>query len=66
MAVLPDRPVPPQERKEAPGTPWDPEAGSWPLIFAGGPTATSNPEPFSMFFDFFALGVSKRPAAFCS
>jgi hypothetical protein len=27
-----------------------------PLIFAGGPTATSNPEPFAAFFDFFALG----------
>ncbi len=29
---------------------------SAPLIFAGGPTATSNPEPFAPFFDFFALG----------
>jgi radical SAM-linked protein len=27
-----------------------------PLIFAGGPTATSNPEPFAAFFDFCALG----------
>ncbi len=27
-----------------------------PLIFAGGPSATSNPEPFAAFFDFFALG----------
>jgi radical SAM family uncharacterized protein/radical SAM-linked protein len=27
-----------------------------PLIFAGGPTATSNPEPFAAFFDFFVLG----------
>jgi radical SAM family uncharacterized protein/radical SAM-linked protein len=27
-----------------------------PLIFAGGPTATSNPEPFTAFFDFIALG----------
>ena len=32
----------------------DPE--SPPLIFAGGPTATSNPEPFAAFFDFIALG----------
>jgi radical SAM family uncharacterized protein/radical SAM-linked protein len=32
----------------------DPE--SPPLIFAGGPTATSNPEPFAAFFDFLALG----------
>ena len=29
---------------------------SYPLVFAGGPTATSNPEPFAAFFDFFALG----------
>ncbi len=29
---------------------------SLPLVFAGGPTATSNPEPFAAFFDFFALG----------
>ncbi len=29
---------------------------SLPLIFAGGPTATSNPEPYADFFDFFALG----------
>ncbi|NEO25347.1 MAG: TIGR03960 family B12-binding radical SAM protein [Kamptonema sp. SIO4C4] len=27
-----------------------------PLIFAGGQTATSNPEPFADFFDFIALG----------
>ncbi len=27
-----------------------------PLIFAGGPTATSNPEPYAPFFDFFAIG----------
>lgn len=30
--------------------------GSPPLVFAGGPTATSNPEPFSDFLDFVALG----------
>ncbi len=30
--------------------------GAPPLIFAGGPTATSNPEPFAAFFDFIALG----------
>ncbi|MDB9315263.1 TIGR03960 family B12-binding radical SAM protein [Spirulina sp. CS-785/01] len=28
----------------------------FPLIFAGGQTATSNPEPFADFFDFIALG----------
>ncbi|MGV0024137.1 TIGR03960 family B12-binding radical SAM protein [Phormidesmis priestleyi] len=30
--------------------------GAYPLIFAGGQTATSNPEPFADFFDFIALG----------
>ncbi len=29
---------------------------SSPLVFAGGPTATGNPEPYAAFFDFFALG----------
>ena len=32
------------------------EGASYPLIFAGGQTATSNPEPYADFFDFFALG----------
>ncbi|PSB02194.1 TIGR03936 family radical SAM-associated protein, partial [Merismopedia glauca] len=32
------------------------EKGKYPLIFAGGQTATSNPEPYADFFDFFALG----------
>jgi radical SAM family uncharacterized protein/radical SAM-linked protein len=32
------------------------EQGAWPLIFAGGQTATSNPEPYADFFDFVALG----------
>ncbi|GIL66252.1 hypothetical protein Vafri_19868 [Volvox africanus] len=45
-----------RERSEAEDQPWSPESGSWPLVFAGGPTATSNPEPFADFFDFFALG----------
>ena len=31
-------------------------ADSLPLIFAGGQTATSNPEPYAPFFDFIALG----------
>lgn len=30
--------------------------GDYPLVFAGGQTATSNPEPFADFFDFIALG----------
>ncbi len=37
---------------------WQERATSsqWPLIFAGGQTATSNPEPYADFFDFIALG----------
>ncbi len=31
-------------------------AVTYPLIFAGGQTATSNPEPYADFFDFIALG----------
>jgi radical SAM family uncharacterized protein/radical SAM-linked protein len=41
--------------RDRPGT-WNVEQGSYPLIFAGGQTATSNPEPFAEFFDFIALG----------
>ncbi|MEM8832335.1 MAG: TIGR03960 family B12-binding radical SAM protein [Cyanobacteria bacterium P01_G01_bin.19] len=32
------------------------DKGDYPLIFAGGQTATSNPEPYADFFDFIALG----------
>ncbi|MEB3193471.1 MAG: TIGR03960 family B12-binding radical SAM protein [Snowella sp.] len=32
------------------------KTGDYPLIFAGGQTATSNPEPYADFFDFVALG----------
>jgi len=32
------------------------ESGEYPLIFAGGQTATSNPEPYADFFDFIAMG----------
>ena len=35
---------------------FDVSSGSMPLIFAGGPTATSNPEPYADCCDFFALG----------
>ncbi|CAG9463997.1 unnamed protein product [Pedinophyceae sp. YPF-701] len=49
-------PVSWEERAEPDDEPWDVAAGSRPLIFAGGPTATSNPEPFSDFLDFVALG----------
>jgi radical SAM family uncharacterized protein/radical SAM-linked protein len=38
------------------GAAFDVQTGSWPLIFAGGQTATSNPEPYADFFDFIALG----------
>jgi radical SAM family uncharacterized protein/radical SAM-linked protein len=34
----------------------DSDNQNYPLIFAGGQTATSNPEPYADFFDFFALG----------
>jgi radical SAM family uncharacterized protein/radical SAM-linked protein len=34
----------------------DRQNGNYPLIFAGGQTATSNPEPYADFFDFVALG----------
>ncbi|MEG4855878.1 TIGR03960 family B12-binding radical SAM protein [Microcoleus sp. K1-B1] len=34
----------------------NPQNGQRPLIFAGGQTATSNPEPYADFFDFIALG----------
>ncbi|MEG4029084.1 MULTISPECIES: TIGR03960 family B12-binding radical SAM protein [unclassified Microcoleus] len=34
----------------------NPQNGQIPLIFAGGQTATSNPEPYADFFDFIALG----------
>jgi len=43
-----------QERSHA--SPWGVSPGSYPLIFAGGQTATSNPEPYADFFDFIALG----------
>ncbi len=33
-----------------------PSTLAYPLIFAGGQTATSNPEPYADFFDFIALG----------
>mmetsp|Transcript_7023 Transcript_7023/g.19819 ORF Transcript_7023/g.19819 Transcript_7023/m.19819 type:complete len:857 (-) Transcript_7023:56-2626(-) len=56
MLRLSGIPISWEERREPENRPWDPHAGSMPLIFAGGPTATSNPEPFSDFFDFFCFG----------
>ena len=35
---------------------WKERDAGYPLIFAGGQTATSNPEPYADFFDFIALG----------
>ncbi|BAQ62217.1 Fe-S oxidoreductase [Geminocystis sp. NIES-3708] len=46
MLSLADIPLTWQERKDT----------DYPLIFAGGQTATSNPEPYADFFDFVALG----------
>ncbi|NJK41074.1 MAG: TIGR03960 family B12-binding radical SAM protein [Acaryochloridaceae cyanobacterium SU_2_1] len=45
-----------QERNQAAWGNQPAEAHSYPLIFAGGQTATSNPEPYADFFDFIALG----------
>jgi len=44
-----------RERQEI-GETRERESPLYPLIFAGGQTATSNPEPYADFFDFFALG----------
>ena len=35
---------------------WQERSSSDPIVFAGGQTATSNPEPYTDFFDFIALG----------
>lgn len=34
--------------------------GDYPLIFAGGQTATSNPEPYADFFDFIVMEMAKN------
>ncbi|NJR69734.1 MAG: TIGR03960 family B12-binding radical SAM protein [Synechococcales cyanobacterium CRU_2_2] len=47
-------PLTAQERSIQDTAPW--QLGGLPLIFAGGQTATSNPEPYAEFFDFVALG----------
>ena len=49
MLDLANIPITRQERSEI-------AIAECPLIFAGGQTATSNPEPYADFFDFFALG----------
>ncbi|MFK8182382.1 MAG: TIGR03960 family B12-binding radical SAM protein [Phormidesmis sp.] len=56
MLTLGQVPLTAKERDANPDAPWDVAAGSWPIVFAGGGTATSNPEPYAEFFDFIALG----------
>ncbi|MEL6778810.1 MAG: TIGR03960 family B12-binding radical SAM protein [Cyanobacteria bacterium J06597_16] len=56
MLTLGHIPLTWKERDTHPSAPWNVEKGSWPLAFAGGGTATSNPEPYAEFFDFIALG----------
>ncbi len=52
MLTLAQIPLTSQER----ATTHQGDGSPWPLIFAGGQTATSNPEPYAEFFDFIALG----------
>lgn len=54
MLALAGIPLTARERLAAGG--WNVTQGSYPLVFAGGQTATSNPEPYVDFFDFIALG----------
>ncbi len=54
MLTLAGIPLTWQERASSDS--WSVEKGHSPLIFAGGQTATSNPEPYADFFDFIALG----------
>ncbi len=56
MLTLGQIPLTWQERDSHPESAWNVANGSWPLAFAGGGTATSNPEPYAEFFDFIALG----------
>ena len=54
MLTLAHIPLTWQERSHQ--SPWSDNGDNMPLIFAGGQTATSNPEPYADFFDFIALG----------
>ncbi|MEO1208116.1 MAG: TIGR03960 family B12-binding radical SAM protein [Cyanobacteria bacterium J06638_20] len=54
MLTLAGIPLTWQERSHH--SPWAEIGDSMPFIFAGGQTATSNPEPYADFFDFIALG----------
>ncbi|HEY9845367.1 MAG TPA: hypothetical protein V6D03_04150, partial [Candidatus Caenarcaniphilales bacterium] len=48
--------IPLRAQERAAAGAWNVEQASYPLIFAGGQTATSNPEPYADFFDFIVLG----------
>lgn len=41
----------------------DRDADDWPLVIAGGPAATFNPEPMSPFIDAFVLGEAEETVA---
>mmetsp|Transcript_11804 Transcript_11804/g.28601 ORF Transcript_11804/g.28601 Transcript_11804/m.28601 type:complete len:1155 (-) Transcript_11804:126-3590(-) len=56
MMHLSGIPITAKERDDTPTETWDVDNGSWPLIFIGGPTATSNPEPVADFVDFVCIG----------
>ena len=56
MMHLSGVPITWRDRDDKPDEVWDVDNGSWPLVFIGGPTATSNPEPVADFVDFVALG----------
>ncbi|NET72277.1 MAG: TIGR03960 family B12-binding radical SAM protein [Sphaerospermopsis sp. SIO1G2] len=45
-----------QRQKAEKNQSFTPSSYSYPFIFAGGQTATSNPEPYTDFFDFIVLG----------
>jgi radical SAM family uncharacterized protein/radical SAM-linked protein len=54
MLTLADIPLTWRDRLTTPNA--ERRTPNFPLIFAGGQTATSNPEPYADFFDFVALG----------
>lgn len=57
MLALAQIPLTWRDRNSAESTSsWDVDQGSYPFIFAGGQTATANPEPYADFLDFVALG----------
>ena len=56
MLHLSGVPIDSKDRDDHPDEVWDVDNGSWPLVFIGGPTATSNPEPVADFCDFVCIG----------